>query len=58
MKAKYYEKLPDGICVGAFPNPIENGIGRWGLGVVGEGKGGWRKAHRKNYGKYMFKDKP
>jgi len=52
-----YEKLPDGICIGAFPNPIENGIGRWELRVVGEGKGKYRKTRRKNYGKHIFRDK-
>ena len=53
-----YQKLPDGICIGAFPNPIEEGIGHWQFTVVGEGRGKYRKTHRKNYGKYMFKDKP
>ena len=58
MKSKYYEKLPDGVCIGAFPNPIENGIGRWELRVIGEGKGEHRKIHRKNYGERLFKEKP
>lgn len=57
MKPKYYEKLPNGICVGAFPNPIESGIGRWGLLVVGEGgESKDRNVNRKNYGKYILKE--